>query len=79
MDKQAGGGNSEQPCHVATPQTSVSKNVVPANCLIPVCQPGLSTTVNTVEDLSKRTAGQGREAQVPMSFHTLSIVQGQVY
>lgn len=53
MDNRTGEGNSEQPCCLDTSQTSVSKNVAPANCLIPVCQRGLSTTVDVVEDLRR--------------------------
>lgn len=74
MDNRTGEGNSELPCHLDTPQTSVSKNVVPANCLIPVCQLGLSTTVN-VEDLRKQAARQDREVYIP---HTLYCTRSSV-
>lgn len=54
-------GNSEQQYYVDTRQTDVSKTVTPANCLIPVCQPALSITMNMVENLVNKAAGQGRK------------------
>lgn len=70
MDNPTGEGNSEQPCHLDTPQTSVSKNVAPANCLIPVCWLGLSTTVNVAEELRKQAAWQDRELYIPHTIYS---------
>lgn len=75
MDNRTGEGNSEQPCPLDTPQTSVSKNMAPANCLIPVCQLGLSTTVNVVEDLRKQSARQDGEVYIP---HTIYCTRSSV-
>lgn len=59
--------------HVDTTHRDISKTVTPANYLIPVCQPGLSITMNTVEDVStERRAGQ--EGGLPLSFHTLDLL-----
>lgn len=54
-------GNSEQQYYVDTRHTDVSKTVTPANYLIPACQPALSITMNMVEDLANKPAGQGRK------------------
>lgn len=55
--------------HVDTTHTDISKTVTPANYLIPVCQPGLSITMNTVEDVSEYRAagraGRGPSAVIP--------------
>lgn len=63
-----------------TRHTDVSKTVTPENYLIPVCQPALSITMNMVEDLGNRPAGQGKkEALSPAIPHTWSTLQSQMY
>lgn len=72
--------NSEQQYNVDTCHTDVSKTVTPANYLIPVCQPMLSITMNMVEDLGSRPAGQGRKGALsPAIPHTWLTLQSLMY
>lgn len=62
-----------------TRHTDVSKTVTPENYLIPVCQPALSITMNMVEDLGNRPAGQGKkEALSPAISHVVDSAKSNV-